>query len=130
MKKKLRINQRQLHSSLLCNKHKRSASKTAEGNASETTKEVQVKPQKEMQVKPQKEVQVKPQKEVQKEKPIQIENQLKNRLLSKTSCYRKAKPAEKENTKFSVNVLPQPPQPPIKAKKEYKISDVIKKEAN
>ena len=75
-------------------------------------------------------MQVKPQKEVQKEKPIQIENQLKNRLLSKTSCYRKAKPAEKENTKFSVNVLPQPPQPPIKAKKEYKISDVIKKEAN
>ena len=38
MKKKLRINQRQLRSSLLCNKRKRSASKTAEGNASETTK--------------------------------------------------------------------------------------------
>ncbi|MGN4478868.1 spore coat assembly protein ExsA, partial [Bacillus cereus group sp. MYBK40-2] len=87
-------------------------------------KEMQVKPQKEMQVKPQKEVQVKPQKEVQKEKPIQIE---KPSVIQKPPVIEKQKPAEKENTKFSVNVLPQPPQPPIKAKKEYKISDVIKK---
>ena len=60
---------------------------------------------------------------MQKEQPIQK----KNRLLFKTTCDRKTKPAEKENTKFSVNVLPRPPQPPIKPKKEYKISDVIKK---
>ncbi|PEL82275.1 peptigoglycan-binding protein LysM, partial [Bacillus wiedmannii] len=91
-------------------------------------KEVQVKPQKEMQVKPQKEVQVKPQKEVQKEKPIQIEKPVeKPSVIQKPTVIEKQKPAEKENTKFSVNVLPQPPQPPIKAKKEYKISDVIKK---
>ncbi|MED3393674.1 spore coat assembly protein ExsA, partial [Bacillus wiedmannii] len=91
-------------------------------------KEVQVKPQKEMQVKPQKEVQVKPQKEVQKEKPIQIEKPVeKPSVIQKPPVIEKQKPAEKENMKFSVNVLPQPPQPPIKAKKEYKISDVIKK---
>ncbi|EJQ97466.1 spore coat assembly protein exsA, partial [Bacillus cereus ISP3191] len=91
-------------------------------------KEVQVKPQKEMQVKPQKEVQVKPQEEVQKEKPIQIEKPVeKPSVIQKPPVIEKQKPAEKENTKFSVNVLPQPPQPPIKAKKEYKISDVIKK---
>ncbi|PEN93751.1 peptigoglycan-binding protein LysM, partial [Bacillus wiedmannii] len=91
-------------------------------------KEVQVKPHKEMQVKPQKEVQVKPQKEVQKEKPIQIEKPVeKPSVIQKPTVIEKQKPAEKENTKFSVNVLPQPPQPPIKAKKEYKISDVIKK---
>ncbi|PFW58608.1 peptigoglycan-binding protein LysM, partial [Bacillus cereus] len=91
-------------------------------------KEVQVKPQKEMQVTPQKEIQVKPQKEVQKEKPIQIEKPVeKPSVIQKPPVIEKQKPAEKENTKFSVNVLPQPPQPPIKAKKEYKISDVIKK---
>ena len=98
---------------------KRSASKTAKGDAGKAAKEVQVKPQKEMQVKPQKEVQVKPQKEVQKEQPIQKENQLK------TVCYSKPpvienKTGGKENTKFSVNVLPQPPQPPIKPKKNIK----------
>ena len=54
-------------------------------------KEMQVKPQKEVQVKPQKEMQVKPQKEVQKEQPIQKKNQLKNRLLFKTTCDRKTK---------------------------------------
>ncbi|PGM87054.1 peptigoglycan-binding protein LysM, partial [Bacillus cereus] len=85
-------------------------------------KEMQVKPQKEMQVKPQKEVQVQPQKEVQKEKPVE-----KPSVIQKPSVIEKQKPTTKENTKFSVNVLPQPPQPPIKAKKEYKISDVIKK---
>ncbi|MDW8781527.1 spore coat assembly protein ExsA, partial [Bacillus cereus] len=91
-------------------------------------KEVQVKPQKEMQVKPQKEVQVKPQKEVQKEQPIQKEKPVeKPSVIQKPPVIEKQKPAEKENTKFSVNVLPQPPQPPIKPKKEYKISDVIKK---
>ncbi|PHB69840.1 hypothetical protein COE89_21330, partial [Bacillus wiedmannii] len=91
-------------------------------------KEMQVKPQKEVQVKPQKEMQVKPQKEVQKEKPIQMEKPVeKPSVIQKPTVIEKQKPAEKENTKFSVNVLPQPPQPPIKAKKEYKISDVIKK---
>ncbi|HDV4620288.1 TPA: spore coat assembly protein ExsA, partial [Bacillus anthracis] len=95
-------------------------------------KEMQVKPQKEVQVKPQKEMQVKPQKEVQKEKLIQIEKPVekpveKPSVIQKPPVIEKQKPAEKENTKFSVNVLPQPPQPPIKAKKEYKISDVIKK---
>ncbi|PFC09058.1 peptigoglycan-binding protein LysM, partial [Bacillus cereus] len=91
-------------------------------------KEIQVKPQKEVQLKPQKEMQVKPQKEVQKEKPIQIEKPVeKPSVIQKPPVIEKQKPAEKENTKFSVNVLPQPPQPPIKAKKEYKISDVIKK---
>ncbi|MGG1328534.1 spore coat assembly protein ExsA, partial [Bacillus tropicus] len=91
-------------------------------------KEIQVKPQKEMQVKAQKEVQVTPQKEVQKEKPIQIEKPVeKPSVIQKPPVIEKQKPAEKENTKFSVNVLPQPPQPPIKTKKEYKISDVIKK---
>ncbi|PGB57945.1 peptigoglycan-binding protein LysM, partial [Bacillus toyonensis] len=91
-------------------------------------KEVQVKPQKEMQVKPQKEVQVKPQKEVQKEQPIQKEKPAeKPSVIQKPPVIEKQKPAEKENTKFSINVLPQPPQPPIKTKKEYKISDVIKK---
>ncbi|PEA10658.1 peptigoglycan-binding protein LysM, partial [Bacillus cereus] len=94
----------------------------------QTQKEVQVKPQKEMQVKPQKEVQVKPQKEVQKEQPIQKEKPVeKPSVIQKPPVIEKQKPAEKENTKFSVNVLPQPPQPPIKPKKEYKISDVIKK---
>ncbi len=56
---------------------------------------------------------------------------LKNRLYSKPPVIEKQKLAEKEkHRKFSVNVLPQPPQPPIKPKKEYKISDVIKKEAS
>ncbi|EJQ66867.1 spore coat assembly protein exsA, partial [Bacillus cereus HuA2-4] len=94
-------------------------------------KEVQVKPQKEVQVKPQKEVQVKPQKEVQKEIPIQKEKPVeKPPVIQKPPVVEKVeklKPTTKENTKFSINVLPQPPQPPIKAKKEYKISDVIKK---
>ncbi|MGE8053789.1 spore coat assembly protein ExsA, partial [Bacillus mycoides] len=94
-------------------------------------KEMQVKPQKEMQVKPQKEVQVKPQKEVQKEIPIQKEKPVeKPPVIQKPPVVEKVeklKPTTKENTKFSINVLPQPPQPPIKAKKEYKISDVIKK---
>ncbi len=57
-----------------------------------------------------------------KEKPVE-----KPSVIQKPPVIEKQKPAEKENTKFSVNVLPQPPQPPIKAKKEYKISDVIKK---
>ncbi|MDR4241345.1 spore coat protein, partial [Bacillus mycoides] len=39
----------------------------------------------------------------------------------------KLKPTTKENTKFSNKVIPQPQQQPIKAKKEYKISDEIKK---
>ncbi|MED0958484.1 spore coat assembly protein ExsA, partial [Bacillus paramycoides] len=94
-------------------------------------KEMQVKPQKEMQVKPQKEVQVKPQKEVQKETPIQKEKPVeKPPVIQKPPVVEKVekpKPTTKESTKFSVNVLPQPPQPPIKPKKEYKISDVIKK---
>ncbi|MGN7195297.1 spore coat assembly protein ExsA, partial [Bacillus mycoides] len=94
-------------------------------------KEIQVKPQKEVQVKPQKEVQVKPQKEVQKEIPIQKEKPVeKPPVIQKPPVVEKVeklKPTTKENTKFSINVLPQPPQPPIKAKKEYKISDVIKK---
>ncbi|PGP75705.1 hypothetical protein CN997_25620, partial [Bacillus cereus] len=94
-------------------------------------KEMQVKPQMEMQVKPQKEVQVKPQKEVQKETPIQKEKPVeKPPVIQKPPVVEKVekpKPTTKESTKFSVNVLPQPPQPPIKPKKEYKISDVIKK---
>ncbi|PGT18328.1 peptigoglycan-binding protein LysM, partial [Bacillus cereus] len=84
----------------------------------QTQKEVQVKPQKEMQVKPQKEVQV----PIQKEQPVE-----KPSVIQKPPVIEKQKPVEKENTKFSINVLPQPPQPPIKPKKEYKISDVIKK---
>ena len=98
----------------------------------QTQKEVQVKPQKEMQVKPQKEVQVKPQKEMQvkPQKEVQVKpqkrckknSQFKRKTVcySKTTCDRKTKPAEKENTKFSVNVLPRPPQPPIKPKKNIK----------
>ena len=66
MKKKLRINQRQLHSSLLCNKHKRSASKTAEGNASETTKRSTGKTAEGNAGETAKEVQVKPQKKCKK----------------------------------------------------------------
>ncbi|MGH0589523.1 spore coat assembly protein ExsA, partial [Bacillus mycoides] len=97
----------------------------------QTQKEMQIKPQKEIQVKPQKEVQVKPQKEVQKEIPIQKEKPVeKPPVIQKPPVVEKVeklKPTTKENTKFSINVLPQPPQPPIKAKKEYKISDVIKK---
>ncbi|MBJ8055911.1 spore coat assembly protein ExsA, partial [Bacillus cereus] len=99
-----------------------SAPITQEPAMQQTQKEIQVKPQKEMQVKSQKEVQVQPQKEVQKEKPVE-----KPSVIQKPSVIEKQKPTTKENTKFSVNVLPQPPQPPIKAKKEYKISDVIKK---
>ncbi|MGG1166730.1 spore coat assembly protein ExsA, partial [Bacillus mycoides] len=79
----------------------------------------------------QKEIQVKPQKEVQKEIPIQKEKPVeKPPVIQKPPVVEKVeklKPTTKENTKFSINVLPQPPQPPIKSKKEYKISDVIKK---
>ena len=78
-----------------------------------------------MQVKPQKST-GETAKEVQKEQPIQKEKPVENRLLFKTTCDRKTKPAEKENTKFSVNVLPTATTT-NKTEKEYKISDVIKR---
>ncbi|AIE81021.1 spoVID-dependent spore coat assembly factor; FtsK/SpoIIIE family protein; surface protein [Bacillus cereus] len=49
------------------------------------------------------------------EKPVE-----KPSVIQKPPVIEKQKPAEKENTKFSVNVLPQPPQPPIKTKKNIK----------
>ncbi len=104
------------------------ASETTEGNASETTKRSTGKTTEGNTSEAAKEIQVKPQKEVQKEQPIQKEKPVeKPSVIQKPPVIEKQKPAEKENTKFSVNVLPQPPQPPIKTKKEYKISDVIKK---
>ncbi|MEM5638805.1 hypothetical protein AAHH71_10835 [Bacillus toyonensis] len=64
---------------------------------------------------------MKPQKEVQKEQPIQKEKPAeKPSVIQKPPVIEKQKPAEKENTKFSINVLPQPPQPPIKTKKNIK----------
>ncbi|MEH7462934.1 SafA/ExsA family spore coat assembly protein, partial [Bacillus thuringiensis] len=87
------------------------------------------KVQKEMQVKAQKEVQKEQpiQKEVQKEQPIQKEKPVeKQPIIEKQPTVSKAE-KQKESTKFSVNILPQPPQSPVKPAKGYKIADIIKK---
>ncbi|PFR25799.1 hypothetical protein COK19_14295, partial [Bacillus cereus] len=93
----------------------------------QTQKEMQIKPQKEMPI--QKEVPIQKEKPIQKEVPIQKPPVVeKLAVIEKPPVVEKVeKPAGKESTKFSVNILPQPPQPPIKPKKDYKISDVIKK---
>ncbi|PGZ17164.1 SafA/ExsA family spore coat assembly protein, partial [Bacillus cereus] len=93
----------------------------------QTQKEMQIKPQKEMPI--QKEVPIQKEKPIQKEVPIQKPPVVeKPAVIEKPPVVEKVeKPAGKESTKFSVNILPQPPQPPIKPKKDYKISDVIKK---
>ncbi|PFK30109.1 hypothetical protein COI93_22870, partial [Bacillus cereus] len=93
----------------------------------QTQKEVQIKPQKEMPI--QKEVPIQKEKPIQKEVPIQKPPVFeKPAVIEKPPVVEKVeKPVGKESTKFSVNILPQPPQPPIKPKKDYKISDVIKK---
>ncbi|WP_142336196.1 SafA/ExsA family spore coat assembly protein, partial [Bacillus pseudomycoides] len=85
--------------------------------------------QKEMQMKPQKEMPIQKEKPIQKEIPIQKPPAVeKPAVIEKPPVVEKVeKPVEKESTKFSVNILPQPPQPPIKPAKDYKISDVIKK---
>ncbi|MED0855820.1 SafA/ExsA family spore coat assembly protein, partial [Bacillus pseudomycoides] len=91
--------------------------------------------QKEMQMKPQKEMPIQKEKPIQKEIPIQKEVPIqkppvveKPAVIEKPPVVEKVeKPVGKESTKFSVNILPQPPQPPIKPAKDYKISDVIKK---
>ncbi|PFW69059.1 SafA/ExsA family spore coat assembly protein, partial [Bacillus pseudomycoides] len=123
----------------------------------QTQKEMQMKPQKEMPIqkekpiqkevpiqkeKPiQKEVPIQKEKPIQKEVPIQKEKPIQKEIpiqkppavekpavIEKPPVVEKVeKPVEKESTKFSVNILPQPPQPPIKPAKDYKISDVIKK---
>ena len=79
MKKKLRINQHQLHSDQLCNKHKRSASKTAERDASKATKRSTGETTEGDAGKAAKEVQVKPQKRCKKNSQFKK----KNRLLFK-----------------------------------------------
>ncbi|WP_018764372.1 SafA/ExsA family spore coat assembly protein, partial [Bacillus sp. 105MF] len=99
----------------------------------QTQKEMQMKPQKEMPIqkeKPiQKEVPIQKEKPIQKEVPIQKPPVVeKPAVIEKSPVVEKVeKPVGKESTKFSVNILPQPPQPPIKPAKDYKISDVIKK---
>ncbi|EMA6342827.1 SafA/ExsA family spore coat assembly protein, partial [Bacillus cytotoxicus] len=64
---------------------------------------------------------------IQKEAPIQKEKPTEVVIEKPPVIEKKEKKAAKESTKFSINILPQPPQPPIKPAKEYKISDVIKK---
>ncbi|MDH2922487.1 SafA/ExsA family spore coat assembly protein [Bacillus cytotoxicus] len=79
--------------------------------------------QKEMQIKPQKEAPIQKEAAIQKEKSIE-----KPVVIEKPPVIEeKGQKAAKESTKFSINILPQPPQPPIKPAKEYKISDIIKK---
>ena len=72
---------------------------------------------------------MKPQKEVQKEQPIQKENQLK------TVCYSKPPVIEKQNRRKRKHevfgkCITAAATTTNKTEKEYKISDVIKKEAS
>ena len=94
---------------------KRSASKTAERDASKATKRSTGETTEGDAGKAAKEVQVKPQKRCKRTANSK----------RKTVCYSKPPVIEKQNrrkknTKFSVNVLPRPPQPPIKPKKNIK----------
>ena len=69
---------------------------------------------------------MKPQKEVQKEQPIQK----KNRLLFKTTCDRKTKTGGKRKHEVFGKCITAAATTTNKTEKEYKISDVIKKEAS
>ncbi|EOP65545.1 spore coat assembly protein SafA, partial [Bacillus cereus VDM006] len=91
----------------------------------QTQKEMPIQKEKPIQ----KEVPIQKEKPIQKEIPIQKPPAVeKPAVIEKPPVVEKVeKPVEKESTKFSVNILPQPPQPPIKPAKDYKISDVIKK---